>query len=191
MNDKQNFIHLERWSPKSELTYLEVFVTESTEWKKVNLNVIIKASYFLAKAGSSPEGVRLMDLVVNPTVKKVLMNFQERHAIMISAGDSDSMKQVLRNVLLEMFASKLGTIITIDMTEKEIGEMDFANVSVEMKAKVHKLMVSHCSKTYGMYLLFIIFNDWILQSSMLLTFSFVIKLQIFLVFQFPQHLNVK
>ena len=191
MNDKENFIHLERWCPESNLTYLEAFVQESIEWKKVNLGTIIKAAYFLAKASSSPENVQLMDLVVNPTVKKVLMNFQELHAIMISAGDSDSMKQVLRNVLLEMFASKLGTNITIDMTEKEIDEMDFKNVSVEMKAKVHKLIVSHCSKTYGMYLLFIIFNDWILQSSMLLTFSFVIKLQIFLVFQFPQHLNVK
>ena len=26
MNDKQNFIHLERWCPASNLTYLEAFV---------------------------------------------------------------------------------------------------------------------------------------------------------------------
>ncbi len=179
MNDKENFIHLERWLPESTLTYLEVFVRESIEWKKVNLGTIIKAAYFLAKASSSPENIQLMDLVVNPTVKKVLMNFQELHAIMISAGDSDSMKQVLRNVLLEMFASKLGTNITIDMTEKEIDEMDFKNVNVEMKAKVHKIIVSHCSKTYGMYLLFIIFNDRVPLSSIFSTLSFISQLRIY------------
>jgi hypothetical protein len=191
MNDKNNFIHLERWSPKSELTYLEVFVTESTEWKRVNVNVIIKASYFLAKAGSSPEGAQLMDLVVNPTVKKVLMNFQELHEIMTSAGDSVSMKNILRNVLLEMFASKLGTTITIDMTEQDIAEMDLQHVSVEMKAKVRKLILAHCSKTYGMYVLIIIFHDRVPLSAILSTFSFFKQLRIYFAFNFQHHLNAK
>jgi hypothetical protein len=144
MNDEKNFIHLERWCPESNLTFLEIFVQESIVWKKINLNTIIVGKVINLFA----ENIELMDLVVNPTVKKVLMNFQELHAIMISAGDSDFMNKVLRNVLLEMFASKLGTSITIDMTETEIGEMDFKSVSVEMKAKVHKFIGAHCIKAY-------------------------------------------
>ncbi len=194
MKDPVNFIHLERWCPASTLIFLEAFATESIAWKKVNLGTVIQAAYFLAKGD-----IELMDLVVNPTVKKVLMNFQELLAIMLSAGDSDFMKQVLRNVLLEMFASKLGTIITIDMTEKEIGEMDFIGSRHDMtekeigeiKAKVHKLIVSHCSKTYGMCLLFIIFNDRVPLSLILLTFSFINQLRICFNFQFKQHLNAK
>ncbi len=37
------------------------------------------------KSSSSPEGAKLMDLVVNPTVKKVLMHYQELRLIMRSS----------------------------------------------------------------------------------------------------------
>jgi hypothetical protein len=164
MNDVKNFLHLDRWIPTSELAYLEAFAREETEWKKVNVNIIIKASYFLAKAGSSPEGAKLMDLVVNPTVKKVLMHFQELREIMISADETEGIKNILRNVLLEMFSSKLGTTIKIDLTEQHIAEIAQTtnmvdSVSSDCKAKVRKVVAAHCSKTDGMHAHFIMFHD--------------------------------
>jgi hypothetical protein len=164
MKDVKNFLHLVRWIPTSKLCYLEAFVTDETQWNRVSLNIIVRGSHFLAKAGSSVEGAKLMDFVVNPTVKKVLLHFQELRQLMVCGGEeSVGMKNILRNVLLEMFASKLGTTITIDLTDQQIADISqTANmteaVNADMKSKVRKIVSAHCSKTVGMNVHFIILH---------------------------------
>jgi hypothetical protein len=164
MKDVKNFLHLLRWAPASKLLDLEVFVTESTEWKRVDVRIIVAGSYLIAKASSSLDGPKLIDFVVNPTVKKVLMHFQELRDLMISSGETDGIKQVLRNVLLEMFCCKLGTTIQIDMSDQEIANLRLTSgigddLSLAAKSKAKKIIAAHCSKTGGMHAHSMIFHD--------------------------------
>ncbi len=120
MQDVKNFLHLDRREPASDLQDLEPFVTEDTEWKRVNLRIIVAGSYLISKADSKSTGVMLIDLVVNATGKKILMHFQELREVMLSTENTAGMKNILKHVLLEMFSLKLGTTISIDLTEDEI-----------------------------------------------------------------------
>jgi hypothetical protein len=164
MKDVKNFLHLLRWAPASKLVNLEVFVTESTEWKRVDIKIITAGSYLIAKASSSLGGPNLIDFVVNPTVKKVLMHFQELRDLMISSGETDGIKQVLRNVLLEMFCCKLGTTINIDLSDEQIANLRLTSSFVDdlssvAKSKVKNIIAAHCSKTGGMHAHSMIFHD--------------------------------
>jgi hypothetical protein len=164
MQDVKNFLHLIRWEPASELQDLEPFVTEDTEWKKVNLRIIVAGSYLISKADSKSTGVMLIDLVVNTTVKKVLMHFQELREILLSAENTEGMNKILKNVLLEMFSCKLGTTISIDLTEDDITAVrDETGVvgawGKGAKAQVRKVIAAHCSKTGGMHAHSIVFHD--------------------------------
>ncbi len=83
---------------------------------------------------------------------------------MISADETEGIKSILRNVLLEMFCSKLGTTINIDLTEREIAVIAATanwedGLNGEIKAKVRKVVTAHCSKTDGMHAHSIIFHD--------------------------------
>ena len=164
MKDVKSFLHLLRWEPASDLHFLEPFVTESTEWKRVHLKIIVAGSYLISKADSKSAGVKLIDFVVNPTVKKILMHFQELREIMLSTEETAGIKDMLKNVLLEMFSSKLGTTIKTNLSEDQFTAIRDATtldngLSKVAKAQVRKIIAAHCSKTGGMHAHSIIFHD--------------------------------
>jgi len=93
------------------------------------------------------EKENLIDQIANPTLQKLLGHFKELRMMLVHITKdlveehNETMKVLLRNLVLEMFACKLGTIVSTqeyDLTTLELTD--------DQKTKLRRILASHCAK---------------------------------------------
>jgi hypothetical protein len=93
------------------------------------------------------EKENLIDQVINPTVQKLLGHFKELKMMFFSMAEmligehDDEMTVLLRNLVLEMFACKLGTAVVTQ--EWELSRLELND---DQKTKLKRILTSHCAK---------------------------------------------
>jgi hypothetical protein len=141
LEDTANFPRLEKLMPDHKLMLLKVF-DESVAWKSISIEPLVKACYLLC-SGAYEDAV---NKISNLTVKRVLWSFKELRSILINAPaskDKENMKLIVRNLLLEMFAAKLGT--NVEKRTEAVVCTDLV-INDDVKDKFKKLLMDHTRK---------------------------------------------
>ncbi len=146
LEDTENFPRLEKFMPDHKLMLLKVF-DESVAWKAIAIEPLVKACYLLCSVAYEDA----VNKISNLTVKRVLWSFKELRSILINAPaskDKENNKLIVRSLLLEMFAAKLGT--NVEKRTEVVVCTDLV-INDDVKDKFKKLLMDHTKrlKTFG------------------------------------------
>ena len=84
----------------------------------------------------------MSDDIKNPTLNKVLVHFRELKMMLSRKVDGNgAINVLLRNLVLEMFSCKLGTVVEIE--EVDLSTLVFSD---DQKTKLKKILTAHCSR---------------------------------------------
>ncbi len=102
---------LEEWAPKHRLLGLKVFFDPKTAWREVSLQSLVSAMDLAEKE-------KVVESIPNPAVRSCATAYTQLHealtASKASGETNEATKAMLRAVLTEMFATKLGTSVKSD-----------------------------------------------------------------------------
>ncbi len=133
------FSELTRWSPANPLNKLLPCVDPSTKWQCMTKEDIIARLYLIDRCG-------ILELVVNPTVKSLAKDFIVLKETLLKVEvNKEGLKKILRSVVLEMVAAKLGLDFELEHLEKDFVER--AMKGHEALVPTTKVLLAFAKKT--------------------------------------------